>query len=386
MISASRLLKALLVSLVLAASAYGVSKLNLFGLESASDRLADQVYQRVTAAEYGKRRAGQKAVSVVYLDETSIENMKGYGWSRFPPTFEQQWLMLEDLLMVGGAPPAAMFVDFVYMGRGGAEEGFDAFVAGVAGATRAQAWAGLPGCTADPLMKIACIVAAGGTPLIFAKPSPSDLELFTDAQRELDRVAVLAPVLVREEAYPMISDYGFPPEKARALGVSGFDVSPAMAMYAAWCVRRPDGCGIEAFRDLARGARMALEGRRTAAPDLQTVFDAPLDVVWGSRPDPDYLAMTQAVSGRASPCRAEPVGWGGRLLEQMAGLRGPADGARQECPYTLSVGYDRLVAGHGLQEKDLARLLAGKLVMVGGHFRASSDWVDSPVHGQVPGV
>ena len=68
MISASRLLKALLVSFVLAASAYGVSKLNLFGLESASDRLADQVYQRITAADYGPQRRGQRATSVVYLD------------------------------------------------------------------------------------------------------------------------------------------------------------------------------------------------------------------------------------------------------------------------------------------------------------------------------
>ena len=52
------------------------------------------------------------------------------------------------------------------------------------------------------------------------------------------------------------------------------------------------------------------------------------------------------------------------------------------------LGYDRIVAGQGLQASDLARLLAGKLVMVlvGSQFRASSDWVESPVHGQVAGV
>ncbi|MGZ8369965.1 MAG: hypothetical protein ACXWVH_02800, partial [Caulobacteraceae bacterium] len=90
MISPTRILKALLVSLLLAASAWGVSKLNLFGLESASDRLADGVFQRITAASYGKDLKGQRKVSIVYLDETSIENMKGYGWGRFPPTFDQQ--------------------------------------------------------------------------------------------------------------------------------------------------------------------------------------------------------------------------------------------------------------------------------------------------------
>src|SRR5699024_3682148 len=40
----------------------------------------------------------------------------------------------------------------------------------------------------------------------------------------------------------------------------------------------------------------------------------------------------------------------------------------------------------GLETSDLQRLLSRRLVMVGGHFRASNDWVESPVHGQVPGV
>jgi CHASE2 domain-containing sensor protein len=45
-----------------------------------------------------------------------------------------------------------------------------------------------------------------------------------------------------------------------------------------------------------------------------------------------------------------------------------------------------MVAGLGLQSRDLKRLLAGRMVMVGGQFRASNDWVESPVHGQAPGV
>jgi hypothetical protein len=45
-----------------------------------------------------------------------------------------------------------------------------------------------------------------------------------------------------------------------------------------------------------------------------------------------------------------------------------------------------MVAGLGLERTDLQRLLAGRMVMVGGQFRASNDWVESPVHGQAPGV
>jgi hypothetical protein len=237
------------------------------------------------------------------------------------------------------------------------------------------------------LSKIACIVAARGAPIILAKPSPADLDLFTDVQKALDRVAVLAPVIVGQQAYPLLTDYGFDAAKAARLGVHGFDISPAMAMYAARCIDRPDGCGVQAFRTLrARGAA-ALDGRPPApAPDLATVFDAPLDVVWGSRPDPEYLAVTRAVTGRSAPCRAEASGWRERLVEQMAILRGAGSGALQECPYTLTLGYDRIVAGQGLETRNLQRLLSRRLVMVGGHFRASNDWVESPVHGQVPGV
>ena len=137
-------------------------------------------------------RKGQSA-RVIYLDETSIEAMKGYGWTRFPPTYEQQCTMFDDLMNVGEAPPAAMFVDFVYMGQGGSTDGFDTLVGGVAEATKAAAWADRPGCVSDPLMKIACIVAAGGTPIVFAKPSPAEIEIFTDVQRRLDAVTVLTP-------------------------------------------------------------------------------------------------------------------------------------------------------------------------------------------------
>ncbi len=385
-ISPAGVLKAVFISLVLALSAYGVAKLNLFGLESASDRVADAVYQRITAADYGAARAGQRAISVIALDDTSLEAMKGYGWTRFPPTYDQQWTMLDDLMNVGGAPPSAMFVDFVYMGQGAPGDGFDTFLSGVAAATRAAIWSAKPGCLSDPLVKIACIVGAGGTPMIFAKPSPGDLGVFPDVERRLDGVAVLAPALVGQTAYPLITDYGFDPAKATRLGVRAFDISPAMAMYAAYCLRRRDACGVASILDLRNRAARALQGLTSPPVDVNADFDAPMDVVWGSRPDRDYLAITRAVSGANAPCRAAGSGWRARLAEQMMGLRAPGAGARQECPYTLTLGYDRIVAGRGLEQKDLARVLAGRLVMVGGEFHASSDWVESPVHGQVPGI
>jgi hypothetical protein len=383
---AGRVLKALLVSLLLALSAYAVAKLDLFGLESSSDRVADQVYQRITAADYGRDRKGQKAISVVYLDETSMQAMRSFGWNRFPPTFDQQWTMLDDVMNSGGAPPAAIYIDFVYTGQGGPDPGLDTFMNGVAAATHARQWSAAPGCRADPLVKIACIIAAGGVPMVFAKPSPTDVPEFTDVQKRLDAVTVLAPALVGEHAYPLVIRYDLTPVAAASVGVSGFDVSPAMAMYAAWCLRRADACNLPIVADVKARAKLALAGARAAPAPVYAEFVSPLDVVWGSRPDPDYLTMTRNVTGRPAPCRGEGLGWRARLIEQLTSLRGPGAGARQECPYALTLGYDRMVAGLGLERTDLQRLLAGRMVMVGGQFRASNDWVESPVHGQAPGV
>ncbi|HEX5263970.1 MAG TPA: CHASE2 domain-containing protein, partial [Phenylobacterium sp.] len=386
MVVAGRIFKALLVSLLLGLSAYAVAKINLFGLEGASDDLGDAVYQRITAADYGADRKGQREISVVYLDESSMEAMKGFGWNRFPPTYDQQWQMFDDVMSVGGAPPAAIYADYVYTGQGGSTEGWPAFLAGVAKATHADQWKDARGCQADPLTKIACIEASGGTPLIFAKPSPAELEIFTDVQRQLDEVSVLAPALVGARAYPMVITYDFDKATARARGVHNFDISPAMALYAAWCLRQDDACGIVEFKLLKTRAEAALARSPLSPMDATGTFNAPLDVVWGSRPDPAYLTMTKAVTGQPAPCRGAGSGWIERLGEQAAGLRGPGAGARQECPYALTLGYDRIVSGLGLQQSDLQRLLAGKLVLMGGQFRASNDWVDSPVQGEAPGV
>src|SRR3569623_1705238 len=235
-------------------------------------------------------------------------------------------------------------------------------------------------------MRSSGIGSAGGTPMIFARPAADDLDLFTDVQKALDEVSVLSPALVRAEAYPIITRYpDMPPAKAAALGVHGFAVSPAAAMYVAYCLRH-DGCGVKVLKDLAGAGREAIKGKPVITPDVGKVFDYPLDVVWGSRPDPDYLRITKAVAGQPPACRGKSSGVIGRFWEQFQAARGPGSGHRQECPYQLSLGYDRMVAGVGLQSEDLQTLLAGRMVMVGGQFRASNDWVDSPVHGQAPGV
>lgn len=389
MFSFRAVLKAFLVSLLVSGIAYGVSKLNVFGIETASDRAADGAYQRVFAPGYGRDRKGQKAISVVYLDDLAMDNLRGVGWNSFPPSMDQQWMMLDDVLHTAAHPPRAMFVDFLYLGESGEPAGFQSFYDGLAKATHAAAWADKPACLRDPLIKLACIIGAGGVPVILAKPGATDMGFQTETQRRLDGITLLAPALVNKFAYPLITRYPDLTAKQRAdLGVHDFDVSPAAAVYAAWRIgqARP-GDAKDPFAVLRRQGLDALGGRSAPLPDFGKDFGAPLDVVWGSRPDPDHLRITRQVSGQLPNCRgARSSSIWDRFVDQLAVLRGPASDARQECPYTLSLGYDRLVSTAGLQQGDIDRVLDGKLVFVGGQFRSSNDWVESPVQGQVPGV
>lgn len=389
MFSLRAIFKALLVSLLVSGLAYGVSKLNVFGIETASDRAADGAYQRVFAPGYGKDRKGQSRISVVYLDDLAMDNLRGVGWNSFPPSMDQQWAMLDDVLQAGSYPPAAVFVDFLYLGESGEPPGFKSFYEGLAKATHASAWSDKPACQRDPLIKLSCIIAAGGTPVILAKPGATDMGFQTDTQRKLDGVTLLAPALVNKFAYPLITDYpDLDGAKKAQLGVHDFDISPAGAVYAAWRLTQAKaGDARDPFAMLRRQGAEALAGKSSPLPDFGKDFGPPLDVVWGSRPDPDHLRITKQVSGQLPNCRgAHSTSIWERFVDQLAVLRGPADGARQECPYTLSLGYDRLVSTDGLQQADIDRVLAGKLVMVGGQFRSSNDWVESPVQGQVPGV
>src|SRR5690606_15891109 len=134
--------------------------------------------------------------------------------------------MIDDVLQGGGAPPRALFADLIITGQSGltpaAEAEFAVLIETLTRATRADVWGPAAGCRADALVKIACIIEAGGTPVVLAKPDPLDQGGFTAVQTRLDEAAVLAPVLVQTRAYPLLSDYGGAP----APGVRGFDLSP----------------------------------------------------------------------------------------------------------------------------------------------------------------
>lgn len=394
MISWAKIAKAAMIGLALTLSALIGSKINLFGFEEVTNNASDDIWQRVSAGGYGDSQAGQDLIRIVHIDETGLTALRNQGWTAWPPGYANLAYMIDDVLQGGGAPPRAVFADLIITGQSGltpaAEAEFAVLVETLARATRADVWGGAAGCRADALIKIACIVEAGGTPVVLAKPDPLDQGGFTRVQIRLDEAAVLAPVLVRTRAYPLANSYdGIEPP-----GVRGFDLSPAAAMYAAHCLNRlhetgRNVCALAGISEAAAAARAALAGDPVpadAGAALTAAWREPVAVVWGDRQPARQAEIAAATSsGPAPECREQASGLT-RLIEQTFMAHGAGAGDRQACAYTFSIGYDRLVAGYGLSsETDYPFILADRLVMIGSHMR-NSDWAPSPVHGQLPGV
>lgn len=410
-------LRAAVASLLAAAIAFGVAKLNIASSDTTSDLFSDAVVQRVTAPFYGSRRLGQDRISVVYLDDLEIPALKATpGWQDWPPSFGDYARIIDNL--VGGyQAPQALFVDFVFTGETVRAEDAPACVKGTAAAfapqcgywrlldvlrdaTRADLWAGISACHDTPLMQIACTVAAGGMPVFLARSSPDEVPLWNDRQRELARMAVFVPALVDVNAYPLADDHQdgrFLAGRAEALprleaiGVAGYDLSPAAGLYAAACMTTPGDCQEPAFRQALAMARLALAGKAAASPPWPVHFLRPVSVRWGSRAPDGQQAATRAVTGAPLDCLLADPRASDAVLRQLASravgelFPDPRDRSR-ECLYAFNLSYAALAGGHAVGEATANRLLAQKLVLLGARYRASNDWVASPVHNQVPGV
>lgn len=392
MFSITQIAKAAVISLVLTLSALAGAKLNLFGFEDATDAASDDVFQSLQAGDYGADRIGQDRVRVISIDEPGIEALRGQGWQGWPPGLDSLGIMLEDMVYTASTPPEAVFADLIITGGSihtdEDRSAFDSLVASVSDITQADAWSGIPACSTDPLVRIACIIQAEGTPVILAKPGADETLPLTDAQRRLDAVAVLSPVLVGARAYPLLNTY----EDQTLDGVRRFDLSPAAALYAAHCLhailRADDAAacaGEPGFAEAAAAARAALGASAPTRPlpleAVQRGWGVPAAVLWGDRLPEGQARITAQVSSGALPSCRDRVGLVTRTVQRMFGQL-PQEAA---CAYAFHIGYDRLVAGFGLDEADYDFILADKLILIGSHMR-NSDWAPTPVHGQLPGV
>lgn len=420
-------LKAAIGGLLLAGLALLLAWIDPFGLEKDSEKFSNDLAQYVLSPFYarglgGDQPRGQRRVSVIYLDEDSLGRLYPL-WTGFPPSYANQQELLETVISGAGpeqARPRAVFVDFVFLAKGRSGPEFDGFTSAIAGATRARYWADLPPCIQDEIAKLACIMAAGGVPVILGggetpPPRITDPDTAEDGREALRKVAVLASLFVDERAYPLLAPSPakdtVKPSTAAAAKVGD---SPAALLYVAEQLGSSRPCraakpSIDAIARLGCAASQLVAGSNPAGSRLEMALavraireglGGQFAVHWSSRPDtasPGINDLSTAMTGLPSPCAGADGGgalktWadaGSRFLDRLTRsdpTQQAIPGRAPICPYALSLSYGAWATGPSLSPCVLDRVFADRLVLVGGQFDNSSDWLASPVQGQTPGV
>ncbi len=177
-----------------------------FGFDSDSSNLAADIIWKALAPEYGQPdREGQKAITVVTVDDASL-NLSGGAW---PPSFDDQIRIIDK---VANFQPAAIFADVLYLGDTGKPDAFERFAQFLGYRTGLPALEKNPpegeDCAESELAKIDCIYRANESgkghrlPIIIGRLSDDGIESQEDAIRpkveeithRLGEVAMLAPV------------------------------------------------------------------------------------------------------------------------------------------------------------------------------------------------
>lgn len=389
------------------------------GLDQAADRRSAEAIDRVRALYYADETPlGRDRLTTVSIDENALRDV-GRDW---PP---QYGFYAEALENIAGpdAPPRVVFLDYTFLTDlyGSAER--DQLVDAIGTITRAEIWAGRPDCLTNPLAKIGCIKKAGGIPVIIGKPYPLDRCEPTPTLLMLDRVAVLSPVgwpgLV-DGWKPVLlkKDYG-PSTGCKAVdglrgvdghlvavntgrgqqtyaGVAQFDLAPAAAMLAAYCMpSAPEDSGpeIAACRPF----------RAAGGTELPAVWRTgePTKILWGSRPDPRWLDREKADYGaeadqqRVATCGKERRTVWRTIVVAFAQIFAPLSGegasVQVPCPYQADFRYERLAENAKSYDPATARALreqfiAGRAVIIGSTLQYGGDWTTNITQGTIPGM
>jgi hypothetical protein len=418
-------------------------------LERAGEDAVHRAWERAWAPSHISGRTGQKLVRVLYIDEHTGEALRrtpppGAGPSKAtqPPEFDPLTAkfdaeMIEDVMEAGKAPPRAIFLDFP-MPEGAKT---DCLRRVVAAATKAvelnpppdrqveneakntskaktetdtcpegsiatsakrgggPAWNEVGACTDSPLVEIACIQAWGGVPILLAVTRPR----IGEESVEFDKIAIRTPVAVSSEAYPL-QYHG------------GHAISPALGLFAAYCMKESRGCGVKAFQD-AHNQAEALHARAIGRGpfDREAGLDRPVDglgdfgqdlvIAWRSGLDPETAKIWSRISGGPPNCgpwaiadRSNPrdddrdpaaptVGWRQRVWRALDRVIGFEERVDFQCPHIPSFPFSVLASSStALTSNDVDGMVADKIVLLGGHFEDSKDWFETPVFPHITGI
>lgn len=414
---------------------------NPFEIASDNDRRVlgqwQALYGEQYAADYAKTKPpGQSGLDKVTVLTISEEEEREIALGQTLDTFHfaellQQVINNSTDVSGNAVPPRAVFMDlFLDHGipmdwsgdgarivdltgpeiqaciNGRTDPGFRPFrcaMYAIGQITKYDAWKVDENCFKNPVAKIACIRSAEGVPVIFAvKQSPihhgprADSRRLEPGEEALQRVAVIAPVEVATDRYWLLA-----PEDHR--GRDPFDLSPAAALYWAYCSgadkKDPAGAGI-IERQCSEIPVRRPSTAEDAAPWERTKegwgwsndFKPRLETVWAIGNEDEYTKQLTAIEDgtRETNCRmakASVATMPAAIMEHLT------SGLAQDDPETMAPAERPCLYPHRLPYTELGRIkppitqlaLADKLILI-GRDGDDADMVEAKAVGRAPGV
>ena len=349
-----------LLGMFLVAAAFAcLLMLDPFGIETASAVRSEQAALRITAPMY----PSSGRVAVVLIDDAFLKRIN----KSWPLNYSDQGRLLRHVLQAG---PAGVFVDLLYR--------------------QAHSIA-----VDDPADLTRPLGGFGSIPLAFsgqirrdlnpvATPELCPAQISGEEERLLDEESILPPLRQWAEQRPasvgvaLVSWWGCGDRYPLILAGRPSEKSPAFALYEAYC----DGAG----RGKPECAGLAPEEDRGAN------FLRPMVVRWGAYPPakqrPFYAAgvcqQYAPADGRVPFLTRVSMSVQQLLLGVFEDLRNSQQrNLALPCPAVTIIPASVLWFG---EAAEVRALLKDQFVMVGAAVSGTSDWHQSPVHGQVPGV
>ncbi|MGA9580677.1 MAG: CHASE2 domain-containing protein [Allosphingosinicella sp.] len=395
--------------------------LNPFGVVEWSDLRSRAVWQNINADHYGSEGAGRRQITVVELDQASLE-------SAAPVDTAPDSIHLLNIFRTvhndrayngDGGLPRALFIDLLlgHLAPDGVSQqqllDFDSFgakcpealgdrldyanpddvspfacmVRGIAEMTAYDAWRDDDACVkANPVGRIHCILKAKGTPVLIASsvdPAQRKAPFVSAGDAALAAVAVSVPVLVKDRAYPLVH-----PRDSLARENAHYSVYPAALLYTAFCSRGGD-CETQPHIGPTDSSDPSEPEWRSSYWGWRSDFERPMEVFWGVGAKDRFTNAVDSASGGLyeRDCRPADRRWGLFRAFFTNLVSGVAVGGSPPCVYTHSLPY-RLLRWprNGGPEKLRSAALADKIVLIGMSTADSNDFIEAGSHGRLPGV
>ncbi|KTC19384.1 nucleotide cyclase [Pseudomonas marginalis ICMP 9505] len=298
--------------------------LDPFGLASSSDKASAQWLNRMFAGHYSN--AGQREVAVVLIDDAYLMR----NTTSWPMPYGEQSKLFKRLLAY---KPKAVFVDLLYSH----DHSF-----------------GDPARGSQLLANVFERYQRQGIALWLANTGV--------ARGEAGQANTLAPFF--EVSRPgLVAWDGVDDKYPLAVQTPiGLMETPALALYREFC-----------------------KTQKCASPPVDAKTAAqqqPIAVQWGLNLAPEQSRIAKV--RHCAPARHFVLDAVAQFFQAVFWKLD--DSALARCPYTLTLSASDLEVSDPQDQALLAELLRDRLVLVGANITSTGDLVESPVHGQLPGI